>query len=98
MTATTDTKGAPRAFTILAAVNAALLLCILGVLYQHTRKRQPPPYPAYQYRIIALPDATIDADLQSLGQDRWRLVNARRATDGDGNYSYECIFIRTMAF
>ena len=51
-----------------------------------------PPRPV-EYRIVALEDATSVSTLQSLGNDGWRIVSARRAINDDHGI-YELIIMR----
>ena len=48
----------------------------------------------YDYHVDSIPDLDWSTKAQELGQDGWELVFARRASDSDGNFLYECIFKR----
>jgi hypothetical protein len=53
-----------------------------------------PPGGTWEYHTIYVGDASdVDARLSELGNERWELVTARRATGGSGA-GYECIFKR----
>lgn len=50
--------------------------------------------PKYEYTIETVPDLEWGTKAQEMGQGGWALVFARRASDGEGEFMYECIFQR----
>lgn len=50
-----------------------------------------------EYKIVGFKDASLTADLSTVGDQGWEMVSSRRALVGEGQTSegaYECIFKR----
>lgn len=79
-------------------MKVALVLClilILSVLSWNSFK----PEPKWEYSIESIPDWDFQRKMNSLGQDGWELVFARRASTGpidtaNPDFAYEIILKR----
>ncbi len=69
-----------------------LLIVIFGIIFWKGYKDAPPE--KWQYKIEAIRDETFETDMNSLGNQGWEAVSARRASNGNRNtdFSYEIIF------
>ena len=52
------------------------------------------PVQQWEYRIESPSDTVFSTMMDQYGREGWELVAARRASDGGGTMSYECIFKR----
>lgn len=70
-----------------------LLIFIFGIIFWNGYK--DPPREKWEYKIEAIQDETFDGDINTLGNQGWELVFARRASNGNKSgrdFSYEIIF------
>lgn len=67
-----------------------LLLVALGVPFFGLLR----PVQQWEYRIESPSDTSFSTMMDQYGREGWELVSARRASDGSGTMSYECIFKR----
>ena len=77
--------------TSVASVASALLLAALLTVQVTPREEQPP---RWEYDVVSIGDAEWHSKAQDLGSAGWEIVTARRASDSDGNFAYECIVKR----
>ena len=93
-----------KALTILGALNLVALLLLTGVTSKIAMNDDPARVAdpvdvnvqptQYEFMVKSVPDLKWASVAQELGQEGWGLVFARRASDGEGSYAYECIFQR----
>jgi hypothetical protein len=50
----------------------------------------------WEYAVDAIPDLEWETKGKQVGEAGWDMVTCRRASGGDGNFSYECIFKRPI--
>lgn len=48
----------------------------------------------WEYDVVSIPDGAWNTKAQQLGNDGWEIVSARRASDAEDNFAYECIVKR----
>jgi Domain of unknown function (DUF4177) len=70
---------------IIILLLAALGMPVFGILR---------PVQQWEYRIEAPSDTVFLSTIDQYGSEGWELVTVRRASDSNGNMSYECIFKR----
>ena len=93
-----------KALTIIGAANLVVCIALTGLVAMVATDDEPTKVAApikvdvqpvaYEYAIESIPDLEWGTKAQELGKQGWELVFARRATDSDNNYMYECIFKR----
>jgi len=93
-----------KALTIIAGVNLVVSLALTGLVAKVAMDDAPTAVadpvkvnvqPAkYDYMVESIPDLEWGTKAQELGQEGWEMVFARRASDGNDNMLYECIFQR----
>jgi len=93
-----------KAPTIIAGVNLLVSLALTGLVARVALDDAPTAVAdpvrvnvqpvKYDYMVVSIPDLEWATKGQELGQDGWEMVFARRASDGNDNMLYECIFQR----
>jgi hypothetical protein len=56
----------------------------------------PKEFMGWEYEVVSIPDGEWATTAQKLGEERWELVTARRASGGDDKFMYECILKRHL--
>jgi hypothetical protein len=74
------------------------LLLIAGIEYKQLTKE--PPFKRFTYEIQYFPDvaATSSSSMNKMGADGWQIVSTRRATDSEGKYGYEIVFMKELIY
>jgi len=93
-----------KTLTIIAGINLVVSLALTGLVAKVALDDTPVAVadpvdvevqPAkYDYMVESIPDMEWATKGQALGQEGWEMVFARRASDGNDNMLYECIFQR----
>jgi len=81
------------------AVPSVIQLLILGLLAFAIFKPEEQVVQGVQkweYAVDAIPDLDWDTKGKQIGENGWDMVTCRRASDGESNFSYECIFKRPI--
>jgi len=50
----------------------------------------------WEYAVDSIPDMEWETKGKEIGQSGWDMVTCRRASDGNDNFAYECIFKRPV--
>lgn len=93
-----------KALTIIGGINLVVMLTLTGLVAKVAMNDDPVAVAApvrvniqpvkYDYMVDSIPDLEWSSKGQALGQEGWEMVFARRASDGNGDMLYECIFQR----
>ena len=90
--------------TAILALNLVVLLVLAGLVGKTVLDDSPTEVASpvevsvqptqYEFMVLSVPDLEWGTKAQELGQEGWYLAFARRASNGEGDYAYECIFQR----
>jgi hypothetical protein len=93
-----------KTLTIIGGINLVVMLTLTGLVAKVALSDTPTPVAGpvqvdvqpvkYDYMVDSIPDLEWSSKGQALGQEGWEMVFARRASDGNDNMLYECIFQR----
>jgi DNA-binding helix-hairpin-helix protein with protein kinase domain len=89
--------GKLRSIDIPVAANSFLLLGILVATSLNLVAPKKPAAVQWEYKIESIEDYSFDSMVRRLGEDRWEITSARRATSGEGESTrgvYEVILKR----
>ena len=78
----------------------SIVIVLLAILVafdtlEFTKKSDAIYQSVFDYNIVYVKDAAVEDDMKTMGNEGWEIVNARRASDGEDNWGYECIIKRT---